>query len=262
MLSLLGFLIVNARYLSDYVKESINFTVMLRNTASETEIFKIQKEFDANPKVKSTRFITAEEAALEFQKSLGEDFIDFLGFNPLLPGIEVKLHNQYATNEVFDQFAKKLSGNPSVMEVVYEKDLIHLVNQNIQRIGLAIFGFSILMLLVAIALMNNTVRLVVYSKRFLIRTMQLVGATRNFIRKPFLYRSIWQGLLTAMIALALFSGLLYMAQKQIQEVVLLINIEIGLIIAFSIIVLGILINTVSTYFAVNKYLGIKTDDLF
>ncbi len=262
MLSLLGFLVINARMLSDFVKESINFSVIIKPNTDELEILRFQKELDANEFIKSTEYITAEKAAAEFKKSLGEDFIDFLGFNPLLPTIEVKLNAQYANDATIEMFEKKYKNRLFIKEFVFEKNLINLLNDNIKRISIIILAFCGLLLLIAVALMNNTIRLVIFSKRFLIRTMQLVGATRFFIRKPFLLRSIWQGIISSTLAFIMFAGLLYLAQKQMHEVVFIVDLKmIGML--FGLIALvGIFINLVSTYFAVNKYLSIKVDDLY
>ena len=169
----------------------------------------MQKELDVNPWVKTTEYITADKALENFKKELGENFMEYLDENPLPPSIEVRLHAAYANNDSISAMEKKYRNNPNVMEFVYQKSLVQQVNDNVEKISMVILGFGILLLLIAIALINNTIRLSVYSKRFIIRTMQLVGATNNFIRRPFLWTSLLQGFVAAAICVAMIAGLIY-----------------------------------------------------
>ncbi len=262
MLGLMGLLILNAKKLSNHVKENVGFSVILKNDVKEVDMIRLQKNLDASDFVKSTEFVTKEKAAQDLQKDLGEDFINFLGYNPLLASIDIKLNANYANNDSLSVIEKKLRTYPQVKEVFYQKNLINLINENIKRIGLIFLLFSILLLFISIALINNTIRLTIYSKRFLINTMQLVGATRRFIRAPFLGRSIVHGIVSAIIAVSLLSALIYIVQKELTGLLIFQEIDIIAILFLSVMVLGIFIALISTYIAVNKFLRKKTDDLY
>jgi cell division transport system permease protein len=262
MLGLVGLLLLNAKKLSDYVKENINFTVVLKSDTKEVDILKLQKDLDALKFVKSTEYITREKAAKEFTQSLGEDFVRFLGYNPLLSSIEVRLYAAYANSDSIPKIEKYFKNSSLIQEVIYEKSLIHLVNENINKISLIILGFSGLLFLIAIALINNTVRLLVFSRRFIIRTMQLVGATKGFIRKPFLYKSIFNGFIAAIIAICLIYALIYFSQQELQGLNLMLDYELIGILFSCLILLGIFINLLCTFFALNKYLNIETEYLY
>jgi cell division transport system permease protein len=262
MIGLVGLLLLNAKKLSDIVKENINFTIVLKPETHEVDILRLQKELDVLNYVKSTEYITQERAASEFKKTLGEDFVNFLGYNPLLSSIEIKLHAGYANSDSITKIENKFKNNPLIQEIIYEKSLIHLVNENIRKISIVILGFSGLLFLIAIALINNTVRLNVYSKRFVIRTMQLVGATKSFIRKPFLINSILHGFLASLISIILIALLIYFVQQELQGIDLLVDVNLTGILFSGLAGLGILINLVSTYFAISKYLNIETEHLY
>ena len=212
--------------------------------------------------VKTAEYIDAEKAAKEFSEQLGEDFISVLGYNPLQSSIEVKLHAQYANLQYFNIIEKKLKKNPVVEEIIYEKSLIHLLNENIRKISIVILGFTAIFFLIAVWLINNNVRLMVYSRRFIIRTMQLVGATRGFIRRPFLVNSIFQGFIAGILANVMIIGIIYFTNQELKEINLMIDIKIMYVLISFIILLAIFINLVSTFFAVNKYLNISTDNLY
>ncbi|MCX7985950.1 MAG: permease-like cell division protein FtsX [Bacteroidales bacterium] len=262
MLGIVGWLILNSKKLSDTVKENIVLTVVLHDNISPEDLATLQDEIKSLKYIKTLRFISKEQAAAEFTKQVGEDFVSLLGYNPLLPSIEMTLHAQYANTPFIQLIESKLRQNPSVKEIIYEQSLIHLVNQNIRSISLIILVFSALLLLIAVSLINNNVRLLVYSKRFIIRTMQLVGATRGFIRKPFLYKSILQGFIAGFLANLLIIGLLYMANLELKEINLMISYNLLVYLFTGIIVVGIVINWICTFFALNRYLRISTDKLY
>ena len=262
LLGLVGLLILNTRKLSDYVKENIGFSVILKDNVKEVEIIRLQKNLDATRYVKATEYITKEKAARELQEELGEDFVDFLGYNPLLASIDVHLYASYANPDSIAVIENDLQQYPQVKEVFYQKSLVHLVNENVKKISIIILLFSGLLFLIAVALINNTIRLSVYSKRFLIRTMQLVGATRGFIRRPFLYKGAVHGIIGALIAIGLLVTSLYFIQNEFKEIISLQDYRILAVLFVSVLLMGIIINWISTYFAVNKYLNIKTDDLY
>jgi cell division transport system permease protein len=235
---------------------------MIRDNVKEPGILILQKRLDLLPYVKSTEYIPKEKAAAILKKELGEDFIGFLGYNPLLPTIDLRLNAEYATLESVEKIEKSLLANPEVKEVFYQKSLVELVNQNIERISLIILGFSLALLIISIALINNTIRLSVYSKRFTIRSMQLVGATRGFIRKPFIIKGVFSGFVSAVLALGMLVIVLYLAVRELPELLQIENMIMYAALVAVILFLGILISWFSTYFAVRKFLRMKTDYLY
>lgn len=262
MLGTLGLIVLHVQKLSDYVKENIGFSVILKENVKEVDIVQLQKTLDAANYVKSTEYITKEKAAESLKNDLGEDFISFLGYNPLLASIEVRLKADFANNDSIAWIERDLLSNTKVKEVIYQKSLISMVNENIKKISLVMLGFSALLLLISIALINNTIRLSIYSKRFLIKSMQLVGATKGFIRRPFVIKGIMQGIYAGIISVALLVGLLYLAQREIPELLFLQDEQLIAILFGFVILLGILISWFSTFLAVRKYLRLKTDDLY
>jgi len=262
LLGTVGLLLLNTKRLSDYVRENIAFKVILNDNVRDVDIFRIQKALDAKKYVKETKYITKELAATELQKELGENFIDFIGHNPLLPSIEVKFLASYANNDSIHVIEKNLKEFTEIKEVYYQKNLVHTVNDNVKRITFFVLVFSGFLLLIAVALINNTIRLAVYSKRFIIRTMQLVGANAGHIRRPFLYRSVIQGIVGALLAIANLTALIYFLQDQMNGIISLTDIRILSVLFVIVLLLGVLINWVSTYAAVTRYLHIKTDKLY
>lgn len=262
MVGLMGLLILNARNLSEYVKENIGFSVILDEDIKEVDIIRIQKNLDATEYVKATRYITKEKAAIELEEMLGEDFISFLGYNPLLPSIEVNLFAPYANPDSILIIEKDIGQFSHVKEVYYQKSLVHLVNENIRRISIILIVFSLMLFLISISLINNTIRLSVYAKRFIINTMQLVGATNSFIRKPFLFRSAVHGLYAAIFANALMLGIIYKAQQEFAELFVFQDIRTIGLLFISVIILGVVLSWLSTYFAVSRFLRLKKDELY
>lgn len=262
LIGLMGLLLLNSQRLSVYVKENIGFSVILKDNIKEVDIIRLQKELDATHYVKSTEYIPKERAAREFSEELGEDFVAFLDYNPLLASIEVKLYAGYANPDSIAVIEGSFQDYPQVKEVYYQKNLVNLINDNLKRISFYIFVFSLLLLLIAVVLINNTIRLSVYSKRFIINTMQLVGATNSFIRKPFLYKSIFQGLLGAAIAILLLLGIIDVAQKELSGVISFKEYELLSILFAIVVVVGVVLTGISAWFAVNKYLRMKADELY
>jgi cell division transport system permease protein len=262
MLGLFGLLILNAQKLSKYVKENIGFSIILKENIKEVDIIRLQKNLDASLYVKSTKYITKEQAAKELEEDLGEDFIGFLGFNPLLASIEVHLQAKYANPDSIAIIENDFQAFNQIKEVFYQESLVSLVNENIRKIGFIILIFGGLLLLIAITLINNTIRLSIYSKRFIINTMQLVGATKGFIRRPFLYKSAAHGLIATIISTGLLSILLHYGENEFEGIISFQNIEIIGILFLSIFILGFLLNWISTYIAVNKYLRMDVDKLY
>lgn len=264
MMGLFSMVVLNASKLSDLIKENIGFEIIMKDGVKEASVIQLQKMLDANSNVKSTEYITREEATKRLAEDLGEDFIKWMGDdeNPLLPSIEVKFKASWANNDSLAIVEKRLLENKDIKEVYYQKSLVHLINQNIRRIGFILLSFSVLLLIISVALINNTIRLTVYAKRFLIRSMQLVGATENFIRRPFIATGIIQGMIGATIALLLLSGVLYISLENIPELRQLQDVNMIVMLFSSVFILGILLTGISTYFALTKYLKTRTDKLF
>lgn len=262
MLGLLGIIILNTKKLAENLKEKIGFQIILNETAKDSDIVEIQKKLDLSYYVKNTEYITKEQAAKILQEDLGEDFIEFLGVNPLLPSINVHLNADYANTDSIEWIQKSMLNLPLVKEVIYQKSLINQINDNVKKIGLAILIFTGLLMIIALALINNTIRLSIYSKRFIIKTMQLVGATQSFIRWPFIFKGIKHGIYGALIAIIMLIALLYFAQKQLPELAELQDFKmLGLLFAW-VIGFGIIISWISTSMAVRKYLRLKTNALY
>ena len=262
LLGILGLVIINAKELSDYFRESLSFSVILDEDAREADIRMLQKDLDAKPSVKSTEYVSREEAAVKMKEEMGEDFISFLGDNPLPPSIDVYLYAGYTNRDSVGKFEKYILEYPFVKEVWYEDSLLYLINENVRKISIFLLIISSFLFLIAVTIINNTIRLAIYSKRFLIRTMQLVGATRAFIRKPFLIRSIYHGVLSALTAMLLLMGLLYLIEKEFLMLFSFESTKLLVILGILLIVAGILINLVSTFLSVNRYLVISEDKLY
>lgn len=262
LLGILGLVLINARELSDYFRESLSFSVMLADDSKEADIRMLQKDLDAKQYVKSTDYISKDEAATKMKDELGEDFISFLGDNPLPPSIDVYLYSGFTSPDSVARIEKYILEYPFVKEVYYQESLLFLINENVKKISLFLLIISSFLFLIALTIINNTIRLSIYSKRFLIRTMQLVGATRSFIRKPFLLQSAIHGLIAALIAMILLLGLLYLIEKEFFMMFSFESTKLLLLLGVSIIITGVLINLISTFFSVNRYLSISEDKLY
>jgi cell division transport system permease protein len=261
MTGLLGLILVHAKNLSAYVKENIVLNVLIEDVEEDVAL-KLQQKFDAEAYVLRSVYISKDSAAAALSKDLGEDFVTFLGHNPLTPSIDLYLKAEYANTDSIRLFIQKITAEKAVQEVVYQESLIDMINKNIRIIGLVILGITALLLIIAVALINNTIRLAIYSQRFLIKSMQMVGATRSFIRKPFIGYGILHGLVGAIIAVLLLIGTIFLAQREIPELEMLKDWFEFSIIFVIILVLGILIAGISTYFAVTKYLRLRSNDLY
>ena len=262
LLGILGLVLINARELSDYFRESLSFSVMLDDDAKEADIRMLQKDLDAKPYVKSTEYVSKDEAASKMKEELGEDFINFLGDNPLPPSIDVYLYAGFTSPDSVAKIEKYVFEYPFVKEVYYQESLLFLINENVKKISLFLLIISSFLFLIALTIINNTIRLSIYSRRFIIRTMQLVGATRGFIRRPFLLQSAFHGLLAALLAMSLLMGLLYLIEKEFFMMFSFESTNLLLLLGVSLIILGVLINIISTFFSVNRYLSISEDKLY
>lgn len=262
LLSLLGLLVLNTKKIGDFVRENIGFSVILKEGTREADIIQIQRSFDASEFVKETRYITPEQAAMELQEELGENFLDFLGFNPLLPSIDLKLNAAYANPDSIARIENEFLEYPQVKEVFYQESLVHLVNENVRNISIIILVFSGFLFFISIALFNNTIRLLFYSKRFIIKTMLLVGATSSFIRRPFIFSGVMHGIIGSLVATLMLFIVVFFAQREMPDIVAFTDFGTLGILLFSIFAIGILLSWLSTLFAVNKYLKIDQDRLY
>jgi cell division transport system permease protein len=262
LIGMLGLLIINGRNINQTVRESIGFNVILKENVRDADIIQLQKVLDAKPYTLSTEYITKEQAALETEQLVGGDFVEFLGYNPLPPSIKLRLQASYTRPDSVIFIEEEILNYEPVSEVVYKKTLLYAINENIRKISIVILGFSLLLTLVAITLINNTIRLSIYSKRFIINTMQLVGATRGFIKKPFLIKSVLNGIIGAVIAMGLIEGILYIAADELDNLISFSDFELMALLGAAILIISIVINWISTFFAVSKYLDIHTDKLY
>tara|TARA_B100001109_G_scaffold255879_1_gene261991 strand:- start:47 stop:919 length:873 start_codon:yes stop_codon:yes gene_type:complete len=262
MMGLLGMILLNAKKISDHVKENVGMSIYLQDELTEKQIQNLQTELIAKVYTNRLTYVDQETAATLLEEDLGEDFVDFLGYNPLSASIDLYLKAAFADEDQIQEIAAEVKKYPIVKEVVYQKDLLAELNGNIRRIGLVLLAFSALLLIVVIALINNTIRLAIYSKRFLIKTMQLVGATGGFIRRPFVARGIWNGILSGLIAILLLLGVMYSVKRNFPSLVELQDFNIYIILFSAVIVLGVLISWISTSLAVRKFLRMQSGDLY
>jgi|TARA_B110000467_G_scaffold163188_1_gene188476 cell division transport system permease protein len=262
VVGLLGLVLINAQKLSDYVKENIGFTIMLKDGVNEIETLKFQKILDASDFAKSTSFTTKEQATADLKTDLGEDFVEFLGYSPLLASIDVKLNAEYGNTDSLQIITNELSENANVFEVYYQKDLIDKLNSNVNRLSFFLLIFCVLLFFIAFALINNTIRLSVYSKRFLIRTMRLVGATNSFIQKPFLSKGIYQGIYSSLFAIFMLIGAIQLVQGDTANMLNIDDLKIIGIVFLLILASGLVISIFSTFFAVRKFIKLNENELY
>lgn len=264
LLGVFALLMMHAQKLSNHLKENIGFEIVMNSNVKEANVLKLQKELDAMPAVKSTEYITKEEAIRRLSDDLGEDFMQWLGNeeNPLLPSIDVRFNADYANNDSIAAIQTQLLKNTDVKEVFYQESLVNVINQNVNRIGIALMAASLILLIIAITLIRNAIRLSIYSKRFLVRSMQLVGATPAFIRRPFIKSGIAQGFFGALLADLFLALLLYGLTQRVPELSLIQDYKIVIGIFVGIIGLGILLGGLSTRSALRKYLHADVDRLY
>lgn len=262
LIGMLGVVLLNAERLGKYVKENIGFTLVLNDDVQEKDIADLLKSLKSTEFVKAAEYVDKETAAERLKKDLGEDFTGFLGYNPLLASVDVKLLAEYATPEKLVVLENKFMEYPQVKEVSYQHDMVSIINENVQKIGFILIFFSALLLLIFIALINNTIRISIYSQRFIINTMLLVGATDRFIRAPFVKRSVWYGIIGALVANILLFVLMLSYAQELTGIINTDDLKIFGLVFISVLFLGVLISWSSTYLAVNKFIRLKFDELF
>lgn len=262
LIGLLGIVLINAGRLAKYVRENIGVTLVLNDDVKESDIIGLQKALQEANYVKSVEYIDKATAAARLEKDLGEDFTGFLGYNPLLSSMDVKLFAEYTTPEKLSVLEKKFREFPQVHEVSFQRDMVSIINENVQKIGFILVFFSGLLLFIFFALINNTIRISIYSQRFIINTMLLVGATNSFIRAPFIRRSVWYGIIGALAANLLLFLLMMSYVTELKGVVDGDDFKIFGFVFMIDLFLGVLISWGSTYLAVNKFIRLKFDELF
>jgi len=262
VLGLLSLFLINAQRLTNYVKENIGFSIMIKENIKEIELIEFNKILDGESFTKSTEFISKEEATKDLENELGEDFVSFLGFNPIMASIDVKLNSNYANNDSLNNINRQLQKNKIVHEVYYQKNLIETLNNNIRKISFFLLVVSLILFFIAFALINNTIRLSVYSKRFIIRTMSLVGAESQFIQKPFLINGVYQGLYSAIFAVFLLIGSIQLIQKETANILNINDLQIIGIVFIVLFCSGVIISVASTFFAVRRFIYSNEGELY
>ena len=262
MLGVLGILVMHARKISNYVRENLELTVVLMPETQEEQIKTLTDMLQKSEAVKQVSFVSKEQAAAEMKEELGEDFVTFLGYNPLLASLNVRLKADFTDAQYVSAFKEKASQYPGVKEVYFQQSLIDSVNKNIRMFSLVILGFSLLLAIVAGALINNTIRIALYSKRLVIKSMRLVGATKGFILKPFVVNGILQGFLGAVIANVLLVALIWYSGREIPDLAAVTDLMMVLQLMVAVMMGGMLISGVSTFVAVNRYLKRNSAELF
>jgi len=262
LLGILGFLLLNANRLSNHVKQNIGFSVMIKEGKKDINIMQLQKLIDSKAYSLETDWVSKEDAATELQEQLGEDFISFLGYNPLLESIDIKLKATYANPDSLRILKEELTKNDLIHEVFYQKDLVEKINENVRKMSIFLLSFCFLLFIISFTLINNTIRLSVYSKRFLIRTMKLVGATNKFIKGPFLSDSIYNGIYSSLVAICMLLIVFQLLQNDMPDFLNIQDLKSMGIIFASIFVAGILFTWLSTFLALRKYLRIKESEIY
>jgi len=262
LLGLVVFFVLSANNLSVYVRENINFSILISDDMPESEILTMQKELNKEPFVKQSSYISKQQALREQSIAMGTDPEDFLGYNPFTASIEVKLNSAYANSDSIAKIERKIKKNTNIQEILYQKDLIDSVNNNIRNISIVLLCLAGLLTFISFALINNTIRLTIYSKRFLIHTMKLVGANWGFIRKPFLIRNIWIGVISAIAADAILLGGASTLINYEPELISIVTPEVMLIVSASVFLFGIIITFLCAYLSINRYLRMKASTLY
>jgi cell division transport system permease protein len=262
LLGMVVFFVLSANNLSTYVRENIGLTVLVSDDMKQPEALKFQRELNEKAYVKESQYISKEQALKEQTEAMGTDPAEFLGYNPFTASIEIKLNAVYANSDSIAWIEKEILENKKVMEVSYPQDLLDSVNRNLQKVSLFLLGLAALLTLISFALINNTIRLAIYAKRFLIHTMKLVGASWSFIRKPFLIRNLWIGVLAAVMADAVLMTMAYMLVKYEPQLVEIITAQTMLVVMLSVLAFGVLITWMCAYISINKYLRMKASTLY
>jgi len=262
LLGILGILVLNTKKMADHFKEQITISVFLKESAKEVEINQLQKSLAMADYTKTATFVSKEEAAKVHREEIGENFMDFLGYNPLKNSIDVNLNADFVSPDQIEEIAEEIAIKNYVDEISYDKPLVGLLSDNVKKISFWILIASAIFTFIAVLLINSSIRLSIYSKRFIIKTMQMVGATKTFIRRPFIWTNIKLGMLGSLIALLAMAGVLYYFNDVFPELQLFSDPTIMAILFVGVFILGLLISLISTYFATQRFLNLRTDELY
>ena len=259
LLGILGLFVLNYRSISSHFKEQIAMNVYLKNSAKEIEITQLKKKILLNPATKKVNYISKEEAAESYVSEIGEDFISFLGYNPLLDVIDIFFNASFVNNQTLSSTKIDIESFDFVDEVVYDKPLLELLEENVQKITFGLLFFTLLFIVIALLLINSSIRLSIFSKRFVIKTMQLVGAKKSFIRKPFILNNMLLGFISSIISLGTLSYFIYIINRQFPEFKIFNQTNELVLIYLIVMFFGITISGLSTFFATQRYLNLKTN---
>jgi cell division transport system permease protein len=262
LLGCLGVLLINSKRVADHFKENVAISIFLEDGTKEIEIDELKNSLAMADYTKQAVYVSKEEAAALMESETGESFTDFLGYNPLKNSIDVYLNAAYVTNSKITEIVNTLSQKEFIEDITYDEVLVDLMNDNVRKISLWVLIASVVFTLIAMLLINSSIRLAVYSKRFIIKTMQMVGATKSFIRRPFVWRSVQLGIIGALFASVGIGFVLYYLDRSFPELLLLNNLVIIGLLFVLIFVLGILITWISTFIATQRFLNLKTDQLY
>ena len=262
LVGIASLLLVNARSVSDYFKENMQVSVLMKQNVSEKSARQFQDKLDGMRFIRSSEFISKEQGQKEMAELLGDDFLSVFETSPIPVSIDVTLDADYVSADSLEMVRREISESSLVDEVVYQRSLVDALNANLSRISMVIGVFIILLLFISFVLINNTVRLNVYARRFTVHTMKLVGATRSFIRGPFLVQSVFQGLFSAFIAIIALLGILFVIRREFLQLFAIFRLELLLAVMGIVLVAGVLICFISTWFVVDKLVSLKKDELY
>lgn len=262
LLGIMGILLVGGQAVSKNIKENFNMTVVIDRTVDEAAILKLQKNIERKEYILGSRYISKEEALEEAKTNLGTDPLELLGTNPYEAEIELNLKEEFSSVEKMEQIEKELLKNKEITEIIYHKGHIDTVNRNIKKAALLLLTLLVLLTIISWSLISNLVRLSIYSKRFLLHTMKLVGATWGFIRRPFLLHNMWIGLAAGIIANALLGTAIYMIQQHAPEMAQLLPMKELAFVGATVVLFGIVICTLCAFLSVNRFLRMRNNDLY
>lgn len=257
-----GLVAVNALGMRDYFRENLSISVIFDASTTESNAKKLTESIAAKSFVKSAQFISQERGTLEMKEILGEDFLNVFDFNPVPISADIHLISEYVHPDSLENIEAEIMLNPGIREVVWERNLIEVVSENLEEIGIILLVIISLLLFISFFLINNTVRLNVYSKRFTIYTMKNVGAKRSFIKRPFLIQAVIQGLISGLLAIGILSGVLYFLSKDFSQLYKMMNPALVIYLFGGVLLFGILLCLVSTLRVLNKVLSLPADDLY
>ncbi|MBQ8645059.1 MAG: permease-like cell division protein FtsX [Bacteroidales bacterium] len=262
LVGIFGILAANAGAVQNYFRENVKISAILKENVPDLHAKKLQRQLDLHPAIKKTTFISKEQGTEEMRRLLGEDFLEAFESNPIPVSIELNLKGEYFHPDSIGAIKESLLKNPQIEEVAYQESLLEVLNNNLEKIAMAFLVFIVLLMFISFVLINNTVRLNIYSKRFSIYTMRLVGAKRSFIRAPFLVKSLFQGILSGLLAALALVGILYLLRNEFRQIFSIFQMELIAAVLGGVVVLGALICLVCTFFVVNRMVSLTNDELY